>query len=120
MRKQTPDGQLRAEDLPESCRAWFDIGQTAGAAEGKTDLPVAAQADRGITDTGLGLPAMMIDGSTLVQVGGVLGAYDIFNLGEVILRGGTTLFGNINDSDGAHLVLESGKLHNHGCDIVTE
>ncbi len=270
---QAPDGQLRAEDLPESCRAWFDIGQTAGAAEEKTDLPVAAQADRGITDTGLsvrlpdlteadlvdeddtitqgvklsaltdgkmqrlssgsrvkwngeayhaftfaaqdctipnlrpndggilrldisgdctvdgggadyacfegfdsvlitgtgtltvtnasglgctgtdlGLPALMIDGSVtlrsesihlsagasaapalvllgdasvyaqslwldgsaLVQAGGILGAYDIFNLGEATFRGGTALLGNMNDSDGAHLVLSGGDAYIQG------
>ena len=46
--KQDPDAdQLRAEDLPESCRGWFDIAETAGAAEENSGLPAAARAASG-------------------------------------------------------------------------
>ena len=33
--------ELTAEDLPESCRRWFDIAANSGAAETDSQLPFA-------------------------------------------------------------------------------
>lgn len=52
----TPDGkilaetELRAEDLPEICRVWFDIANTAGAAEKSGASSRAARAEDGACD----------------------------------------------------------------------
>ncbi len=52
--KQDPDAdQLRAEDLPESCRGWFDIAETAGAAEENSGFPAAARAAEGAAEGGI-------------------------------------------------------------------
>ena len=36
---------LRAEDLPEVCRLWFDLAETSGAADKSSSLPLASRAD---------------------------------------------------------------------------
>ena len=38
---------LRAEDLPEVCRLWFDLAETSGAADKNSKLPLASRADEG-------------------------------------------------------------------------
>ena len=41
---------LRAEDLPEVCRLWFDLAETSGAADKNSSLPLASRADEGVCD----------------------------------------------------------------------
>lgn len=41
---------LRAEDLPEVCRLWFDLAETSGAADKNSNLPLASRADEGACD----------------------------------------------------------------------
>ena len=41
---------LRAEDLPEVCRLWFDLAETSGAADKSSSLPLASRADEGACD----------------------------------------------------------------------
>ena len=41
---------LRAEDLPEVCRLWFDLAETSGAADKNSKLPLASRADEGACD----------------------------------------------------------------------
>ena len=41
---------LRAEDLPEVCRLWFDLAETSGAADKNSKLPLASRADEGVCD----------------------------------------------------------------------
>ena len=41
---------LRAEDLPEVCRLWFDLAETSGAADKSSKLPLASRADEGACD----------------------------------------------------------------------
>ena len=66
--KQDPDAdQLRAEDLPESCRGWFDIAETAGAAEENSGLPAAARAAEGAAEGGIA--ARLPDGTEVDVVG---------------------------------------------------
>lgn len=59
---------LRAEDLPEACRLWFDLADTSGAADKSSKLPLAARADEGACDY---LAVRMPDGSytDLIQEG---------------------------------------------------
>ena len=59
--KDPPVDHLRVEDLPESCQEWFDIADTAGAAEENSRLPAAARAGEGMTEGGLA--ARLPDGS---------------------------------------------------------
>lgn len=66
--KQDPDAdQLRAEDLPESCRGWFDIAETAGAAEENSGFPAAARAAEGAAEGGIA--ARLPDGTEVDVVG---------------------------------------------------
>lgn len=66
--KQDSDAdQLRAEDLPESCRGWFDIAETAGAAEENSGLPAAARAAEGAAEGGIA--ARLPDGTEVDVVG---------------------------------------------------
>lgn len=66
--KQDPDAdQLRAEDLPESCRGWFDIAETAGAAEENNGFPAAARAAEGAAEGGIA--ARLPDGTEVDVVG---------------------------------------------------
>lgn len=66
--KQDPDAdRLRAEDLPESCRGWFDIAETAGAAEENSGLPAAARAAEGAAEGGIA--ARLPDGTEVDVVG---------------------------------------------------
>lgn len=41
---------LRAEDLPEVCRLWFDLAETSGVADKSSKLPLASRADEGACD----------------------------------------------------------------------
>ena len=41
---------LRAEDLSEFCRLWFDLAETSGAADKNSKLPLASRADEGSCD----------------------------------------------------------------------
>lgn len=59
--------QLRAEDLPESCRGWFDIAETAGAAEESSGFPAAARAAEGAAEGGIA--ARLPDGTEVDVVG---------------------------------------------------
>ena len=59
--------QLRAEDLPESCRGWFDIAETAGAAEENSGFPAAARAAEGAAEGGIA--ARLPDGTEVDVVG---------------------------------------------------
>ena len=59
--------QLRAEDLPESCRGWFDIAETAGAAEKSSGFPAAARAAEGAAEGGIA--ARLPDGTEVDVVG---------------------------------------------------
>lgn len=66
--KQDSDAdQLRAEDLPESCRGWFDIAETAGAAEENSGFPAAARAAEGAAEGGIA--ARLPDGTEVDVVG---------------------------------------------------
>lgn len=66
--KQDSDAdQLRAEDLPESCRGWFDIAETAGAAEDNSGFPAAARAAEGAAEGGIA--ARLPDGTEVDVVG---------------------------------------------------
>lgn len=66
--KQDPDAdQLWAEDLPESCRGWFDIAETAGAAEENSGFPAAARAAEGAAEGGIA--ARLPDGTEVDVVG---------------------------------------------------
>lgn len=66
--KQDSDAdQLRAEDLPESCRGWFDIAETAGAAEENSGFPAAAWAAEGAAEGGIA--ARLPDGTEVDVVG---------------------------------------------------
>lgn len=66
--KQDSDAdQLRAEDLPESCRGWFDIAETAGAAEKNSGFPAAARAAEGAAEGGIA--ARLPDGTEVDVVG---------------------------------------------------
>lgn len=66
--KQDSDAdQLRAEDLPESCRGWFDIAETAGAAEENSGFPAAARAAEGAAEDGIA--ARLPDGTEVDVVG---------------------------------------------------
>lgn len=66
--KQDSDAdQLRAEDLPESCRGWFDIAETAGAAEENSGFPAAARAAEGAAEGGIA--ACLPDGTEVDVVG---------------------------------------------------
>lgn len=66
--KQDSDAdQLRAEDLPESCRGWFDIAETAGAAEENGGFPAAARAAEGAAEGGIA--ARLPDGTEVDVVG---------------------------------------------------
>lgn len=66
--KQNSDAdQLRAEDLPESCRGWFDIAETAGAAEENSGFPAAARAAEGAAEGGIA--ARLPDGTEVDVVG---------------------------------------------------
>lgn len=66
--KQDPDAdQLQAEDLPESCRGWFDIAETAGAAEENSGFPAAARAAEGAAEGGIA--ARLPDGTEVDVVG---------------------------------------------------
>ena len=74
----TPNGEilveegLRAEDLPEVCRLWFDVAETSGAADRNGKLPLASRADEGACDY---LAVRMPDGSytDLIQEGKLAG-----------------------------------------------
>ena len=66
--KQDSDAdQLRAEDLPESCRGWFDIAETAGAAEENSGFPAASRAAEGAAEGGIA--ARLPDGTEVDVVG---------------------------------------------------
>lgn len=66
--KQDSDAdQLRAEDLPESCRGWFDIAETAGTAEENSGFPAAARAAEGAAEGGIA--ARLPDGTEVDVVG---------------------------------------------------
>lgn len=66
--KQDSDAdRLRAEDLPESCRGWFDIAETAGAAEENSGFPAAARAAEGAAEGGIA--ARLPDGTEVDVVG---------------------------------------------------
>lgn len=66
--KQDSDAdQLRAEDLPESCRGWFDIAETAGAAEENSGFPAVARAAEGAAEGGIA--ARLPDGTEVDVVG---------------------------------------------------
>ena len=66
--KQDSDAdQLRAEDLPEGCRGWFDIAETAGAAEENSGFPAAARAAEGAAEGGIA--ARLPDGTEVDVVG---------------------------------------------------
>ncbi len=66
--KQDSDAdQLRAEDLPESCRGWFDIAETAGAAEENSGFTAAARAAEGAAEGGIA--ARLPDGTEVDVVG---------------------------------------------------
>ncbi len=66
--KQDSDAdQLRAEDLPENCRGWFDIAETAGAAEENSGFPAAARAAEGAAEGGIA--ARLPDGTEVDVVG---------------------------------------------------
>ena len=59
---------LRAEDLPEVCRLWFDLAETSGVADKSSSLPLASRADEGACDY---LAVRLPDGTytNLVQEG---------------------------------------------------